>query len=200
MATQGPEPSPPPEKKVPGSLQGEKVYLRPPLKGETEFIYRWLNDPETSSPWDRFSVDSYGVFEEELHRASGDENSLYPRFVAVERANDEPVGVVGYYRTHRVLEGMDVWYLIAKRDRRGRGLGTEAVRLLVDHIFSHSPVERVGATSDVENRSSLRLLKALGFRQEGSLRRVLFHHGEWHDVVQYGITREEWREGRDRTA
>lgn len=192
MARKGAEKKALPQLSRIGSLRGPRVILRPPLERETDVLYDWFNDPELSSPWDKFSIDSYGVFMEGLHRASEEEDSLYPRFVIVEPGG-EPIGVVGYYRSHRVFEGYDIWYLIAKTEKRGQGLGQEAAGLLVDYIFSHTMVERVGATSDVENQASVRLLTALGFRREGAMKRVLFHHGDWHDVVVYGITRSEWK-------
>jgi RimJ/RimL family protein N-acetyltransferase len=33
-------------------------------------------------------------------------------------------------------------------------------------------------------------------RQEGTWRRMTFLHGEWTDVLLYGITRPEWRNER----
>lgn len=91
-----------------------------------------------------------------------------------------------------MLEYTDVWYVLGDRAVRGRGLGRESVRLLTDHLFTASAVERVGATCDVENVPSYRLLEGLGFRHEGTLRSALFHHGRWHDVRVYGVTRAEW--------
>jgi RimJ/RimL family protein N-acetyltransferase len=64
--------------------------------------------------------------------------------------------------------------------------------LLVDHLFRTEFVERVGATCDVDNVPSYRLLEGLDFRHEGTLRSALFHHGRWHDVRVYGVTRAEW--------
>ena len=114
------------------------------------------------------------------------------RFAIERRDERKVVGAVGYYRAHPVLEYTDVWYVLGDREARGRGLGRESVRLLVDHLFASSAVERVGATCDVENVASYRLLERLGFRLEGTLRSALFHHGNWHDVRVYGVTRTEW--------
>jgi len=85
-----------------------------------------------------------------------------------------------------------VWYVLGDLASRGHGFGKESVRLLTDHLFTSNALERVGATCDVENVASYRLLESLGFRHEGTFRSALFHHGRWHDVRVYGITRAEW--------
>jgi RimJ/RimL family protein N-acetyltransferase len=154
-------------------------------------LFDWLNDPQRVSPWDHFEAESYRTMEESLHRASEDPASLAPRFLVV-RNGGGPLGMVGYFTSYRALDTTDVWYVIMETAERGKGYGREAVRLLVDYLFAHTHVQRVGATSDVSNDASQGLLRSLGFREEGTLVGALFHHAGWHDVVIYGKTRTEW--------
>ena len=77
------------------------------------------------------------------------------------------------------------------RAARGHGYGREAVGLLTDHLFRSTSVERVAATCDVENAASAKLVEGLGFRREGTFRNAFYHHGRWHDVYVYGVTRAE---------
>jgi ribosomal-protein-alanine N-acetyltransferase len=174
------------------TLVGRSIRLRPPGPADLPKLFDWYNDPETVAPFDRFSLDSFSDFERGVQAAPGDSQSLAPRLV-VERIQDAGVlGFVGYYSAHPVLEFLDVWYVLGDRAARGKGYGVEAVGLLVDYLFHAFEVERVGATCDIENVPSYRLLERLGFRKEGSLRQALFHHGAWHDVAIYGVTRPEW--------
>jgi RimJ/RimL family protein N-acetyltransferase len=195
--TSRPDPGLPGQSRI-GSLQGEKVYLRPPSTEDTSLLFDWLNDPEVISPFDRFEVESFRSMEEAIHRSSEDPQSLAPRFLIIRRKGDVPIGVVGYFKSNTALDTIDVWYVVTVEGERGRGYGHEAVRLLVDYLFAHFRVERVGATSDIDNPASRALVRSLGFREEGKLRRALFHHGEVHDVVVYGITRSEWGDSKHR--
>ncbi|HET7095418.1 MAG TPA: GNAT family N-acetyltransferase, partial [Thermomicrobiales bacterium] len=43
------------------------------------------------------------------------------------------------------------------------------------------------------NAASIRLHERLGFQREGRLRRMLFTGGQFHDVLVYGLTLEEFR-------
>ncbi|MGP8077430.1 MAG: GNAT family N-acetyltransferase [Thermoplasmata archaeon] len=173
-------------------LEGPNVRLRPVGVADAPAIFPWYNDPEIVAPYDRFAVDTYDEFVASMDAAPGDPASLAPRFAVVRRAEGDLIGVVGHYRAHPVLESIDVWYVLGRREARGRGLGKEAVGLLVGRLFRTETVERVGATCDVENVPSVRLLEGLGFRREGTLRSTLFHHGRWHDVHVYGLIRAEW--------
>jgi len=174
-------------------LEGPRLRLRAPQPPDVKTLFDWYNDPETVAPFDRFSIDSFEEFESGLAGAPDDPRSLAPRFV-VER-KEEPVaivGFVGHYQAHPVLELTDVWYVLGDTGARGKGYGTEAVGLLVDYLFHDRALNRVGATCDVENLPSWKLLERLGFRREGTLRSALFHHSRWHDVAVYGVTRPEW--------
>jgi RimJ/RimL family protein N-acetyltransferase len=177
-------------------LEGPQVRLRPPAVAEYPTLFAWYNDPEVVAPYDRFTVDTMDSFVASVEGAPQDPASLAPRFVVERRDAPGPIGFVGHYRAHPVLEIVDIWYVLGDRTVRGKGYGSEAVRLLVDHLFSAGALERVGATCDVENVPSYRLLDALGFRREGTLRAVLYHHGRWHDVFVYGVRRSEWSAGR----
>ncbi len=173
-------------------LDGPNVRLRPLEPDEYGAVFAWYNDPETVSPYDRFSVDTFDDFVRAVESAPDDAGSLAPRFGVVRRGEAVVLGVVGHYRPHPVLETVDVWYVIGDRAARGHGYGREAVALLVDHLYATTALERVGATCDTENVASYRLLEGLGFRREGTLQAALFHHGGWHDVHVYGITRTQW--------
>jgi [ribosomal protein S5]-alanine N-acetyltransferase len=173
-------------------LEGPNVILRPIGIEDAPSIFPWYNDPEIVAPYDRFGVDTYDEFVRSIEMSVGDPGSLAPRFAVVRRAEGDLIGVVGHYRAHPVLETIDIWYILGNRDARGKGYGKEAVGLLVDRLFRTETVERIGATCDVENVPSIRLLEGLGFRREGTMRSILFHHGRWHDVHLYGVTRTEW--------
>ncbi len=172
-------------------LEGPTVRLRAPTRPDLTSVLAWYNDAEIVAPFDRFGVDTFDDLAHAVEAAPHDPRSLAPRYVIERKAERDVIGVVGHYRPHPVLEFVDVWYIVGRPEARGKGHGREAVGLLVEHLFRTETVERVGATCDVENVPSVRLLEGLGFRREGTLRSALFHHGRWHDVHVYGVTRAD---------
>jgi RimJ/RimL family protein N-acetyltransferase len=74
-------------------------------------------------------------------------------------------------------------------EHRGRGHGAEAQRQLAAYLFAHTRVERLEASTDVENLAEQRALERAGFAREGILRHAQFRDGGFHDLVLYSRLR-----------
>ncbi len=72
---------------------------------------------------------------------------------------------------------------------RGRGYGCVAQRLLADHLFATTDVNRVEASTDVANVAEQRSLEKAGFVREGVLRGAQYRHDQHHDMVVYSRLR-----------
>lgn len=74
----------------------------------------------------------------------------------------------------------------------GAGFATEATRAIVDFGFAQLDLARIYAQVLVGNDASMRVLEKLGLVSEGVLRRHVRKARQLHDVVLYGILRDEW--------
>ena len=79
---------------------------------------------------------------------------------------------------------------------RGKGYGSEAVKIMVDYLFLSKETMRIQAQTDPRNAASQKVLEKVGFKKEGTLRKNFFMRGEWRDAYVYGILREEWQQPR----
>jgi RimJ/RimL family protein N-acetyltransferase len=84
-----------------------------------------------------------------------------------------------------------------RAEARGRGAGTAAQRALVDLFFRHTNVNRVEASTDVENVAEQRALEKAGFTREGTVRGAQWRDGSYHDCYSYSILRADWTGGND---
>ncbi|WP_049572851.1 GNAT family N-acetyltransferase [Nonomuraea sp. SBT364] len=75
----------------------------------------------------------------------------------------------------------------------GRGYGTEAIELVLDHAFTTTPLHRVSLEVHAFNERARHVYKKIGFVEEGVLRDALRWDGEWHDSVVMSVLRREWR-------
>jgi ribosomal-protein-alanine N-acetyltransferase len=82
-------------------------------------------------------------------------------------------------------------YLIGAA-HQGKGLMREAVAAACDFAFGAARLHRVQAAIMPHNDRSLRLIRALGFREEGRARHYLMIDGEWRDHLIFAITSDEW--------
>jgi RimJ/RimL family protein N-acetyltransferase len=106
--------------------------------------------------------------------------------------NGEPIGTVSW-RTVRYGPNPEsgAWNIGISLipEARGHGLGTEAQRVLADHLFETTPFNRVEAMTDIENEPEHRALEKAGFAREGVLRGSQFRAGDWHDLVVFARVR-----------
>jgi RimJ/RimL family protein N-acetyltransferase len=77
------------------------------------------------------------------------------------------------------------------REHWRKGYASEAVTLLLDHFFGQRRYQKCTVSAYSFNRPSMDLHRALGFTEEGRLRRMVFADGQHHDEVFFGITAEE---------
>jgi ribosomal-protein-alanine N-acetyltransferase len=79
-----------------------------------------------------------------------------------------------------------------RRDRWGRGIATEAARILLDFAFGELGLHRVFAVVDEDNPASIRVVEKLGFRREARHVKDAFSQGEWFTTLIYAVLEEEW--------
>ncbi len=99
-------------------------------------------------------------------------------------------------------EAAEIGYWV-KREARGRGVATAALRLVMRYAFEQVGVERLEIMTETPNLPSQRLAEKLGFTREGVARAYLASRGERDrdlvdpahgriDQVLYALLRPEW--------
>lgn len=83
---------------------------------------------------------------------------------------------------------------------QGKGLGTEATRLVVGHGFEELGLHRISLGVFAFNPRARRVYEKVGFVAEGVERDALLWDGEWVDSINMSILEHEWREHRGRPA
>jgi RimJ/RimL family protein N-acetyltransferase len=107
-------------------------------------------------------------------------------------ADGAVIGSVGWRRVrYGPNRESDAWMIGIELEpgARGRGYGSEAQRLAADYLFETTNLNRVEASTDVENVAEQRSLAKAGFTREGVNRGAQFRGGAYHDLVMYARLR-----------
>lgn len=106
------------------------------------------------------------------------------------RSDGRLVGGVGLHpeMQHRRAElgywiGVPFW---------GNGYATEAARELVRQGFETVKLNRIFASHFEGNEASARVLRKVGMRHEGCMRKAIFKWGKFLDLEMYAILRDEY--------
>jgi RimJ/RimL family protein N-acetyltransferase len=120
-------------------------------------------------------------------------------FIMELREENRPVGECSYMlvdRTGPESPGIfQVGGLVGPPELRGKGLGTEALRLLRDYLFRDHDAHRLEALTIAFNTGAMKTLHHNGFVREGVLREAVLVDGQWRDRVVFSLLRREWESG-----
>jgi RimJ/RimL family protein N-acetyltransferase len=86
---------------------------------------------------------------------------------------------------------------IGEPEYRGKGYGSDALRLVVGYGFRELGLYRVSLGVFSYNERAIRAYEKVGFEREGTLRAALYRDGQRYDVIFMGILRPEWEKQVD---
>ncbi|MCX5132360.1 GNAT family N-acetyltransferase [Streptomyces sp. NPDC060011] len=181
-------------------IEGRLVRLRALSAEDLDAHFRWRNDPEVVH-WATGDNPYFGPVSREamatFHEARLRDNpSSELTFTVEDLADGRAIGMADYRDLDPFAGRATVGITIGERDRWGGGYGTEALSLLVGHLFGACRLHRVELDTWSGNERAMRAFRRVGFVEEGRRRSSVRVGDAWYDSVEFGLLREEWAAGR----
>ncbi|MDN7228402.1 GNAT family N-acetyltransferase [Planococcus sp. N064] len=107
------------------------------------------------------------------------------------KENGEFIGTIGLNNLNVRAKKSEIGYELHP-DYWRKGLMQEAVQAVLLYAFDHLDLVRMGAVTFPDNGASSRLLKKLGFMEEGKLRSYLYQGGQSHDALLFSLLKSDW--------
>lgn len=107
---------------------------------------------------------------------------------------EELVGSLCYYWEHEASLWLEIGIVIYEPAYWNGGVGTEAIRMWITHLFNELPLVRVGYTTWSGNERMIKVGEKLGMKMEARLRKCRLYNGIYYDSIRMGLLREEWEE------
>jgi len=174
-------------------LAGQGVQLRRHDRANYQLYARWYGDEEIwrLTSWMAEPMHEVGVKRFFEDRES---SSLEDSFAIHEEGEEEPIGVISLMNINEANASADLSVIVGERKDRDKGLGTEAIRIILRYAFEKLGLNRVGLSVFEFNEAAISAYKKLGFEQEGRMQRAIRRDGEYHDAILMRILDSEWRE------
>jgi RimJ/RimL family protein N-acetyltransferase len=103
------------------------------------------------------------------------------------------IGTVGIHHISWVNRVGEIGILLGDKENWGRGFGYDALSLLIDWAFRSLDLHRVDSRVLSGNVRSERLMRKLGFVEEGRARSKYYRDGARQDEIIFGMLRDEWK-------
>ncbi len=175
-------------------FEGKRVRLRAVEPQDWETHYLWNLDSEMARhlyfiPFPQSAVAARQWAEDQAKKAP--EQDVF-RFQIETLAGN----IIGTINTADCQPRMGTFsYGVAvMADQRRQGYASEAILLMLRYFFLELRYQKCTTVVYDFNPPSIALHQHLGFVHEGTLRRMLYTAGNYHDIHYYGMTREEFAE------
>lgn len=179
------------------NIEGKYVLLRALETEDLEVVRESVNDPEVeglvvgwSFPLSR--EDQLGWYQSTSH-------SEKTRRFAIETRDDGLVGLSVLsdidWKNRSASHGIKLF----GRQRRSRGIGTDALMAVMRYAFDELQMHRLDACWFSDNAASRSLHLKCGWTEEGTRRSCVYKGGSYRDITTAGILVEEYRLFVERT-
>ena len=170
-------------------LKGRQVDLRPISYDDTDDIVLWRNRDVV-----RNNFIYRGAFTKEVHenwmREKVEKKKVF-QFIITEKRDNRKIGSVYLRDLDSANRKCEFGIFIGEEEYLGRGLGTEAAKLILRFAFEELKMNKVFLRLLAENRRAYKSYLKVGFREEGLSRQDVFVDGSFHDVIFMSMLRGE---------
>ena len=172
---------------------GGTIYLRTIEESDLTSTYReWFNDADVC----RFNSNHrFPNYDEDMHAFY--ERVIKPHHDIVlaiaDKETDEHIGNISLVDIDTINRWGDIQILIGEKSHWGKGIGTEAVRLMLAHAFDELGLHRVRCGTSEDNIGMRKVAESLGFKEEGRSREAFWKGGVYRDIIHYGILSDEFK-------
>lgn len=167
------------------TLKGADVYLRALEPEDLDFIYKVENDERvwevsnTQTPYSRFLIKQY------LENAHLDIYEAKQLRLVISNYKDEVVGLIDLFDFNPTHRRVGVGILILDKEQRGKGYGSEALKLVIKYGQTHLHLHQLYASITEENKKSIDLFTKAGFKYIGQRKDWTIVNGKFKNENLY---------------
>lgn len=149
------------------TLKGEHIYLRALEPEDLEFIHAIENDESvwevsnTITPYSKYLIKQY------LEQAHKDIFEVKQLRLVISNYQNNALGMIDLFDFDFKNGRAGVGILVKDTEHRAKGVGSEALKLLVNYSFTHLGLHQLYCNISEENEISIKLFSKQGFQNIG---------------------------------
>lgn len=173
-------------------IETGRLGLRALMHSDIEGSYRdWLNDCEVCqfNSHHRFpqSKEMLSFYVDSVNR--GKDCMV---FALIEKEKRQHIGNISLQVINYIDRSAEMAIIIGEKEFWGKGYAYEAAKVILQHGFIELNLHRIYLGTSDSNIGMQKLALKLGFAQEGCRKEALYKNGIYHDILEYGLLREQY--------
>ncbi len=164
-------------------ITGDKIILRPIRIEDREYTVRWRNDlfikaSTMSHPFpvtDEMEKDWY-------EQNSRSKNNSYLPFTVVSKSSERVLGFFSLNNINWISRIGFISGIIGERENMGKGIGREALELLIRYAFDYLNLQKICAYVRTDH-PAMKTWMETGAVREGTLVNHFYADGKYYDVA-----------------
>lgn len=171
-------------------IKGSCFHLRHIRKEDVMPMLELMNHPDAKGDFLSQELMLPGVAEKKFEDESRSKEQ-FETFLIIDE-NEKMIGRVFHFKTVPYFNAREIGYGMFVKNLHGKGIMTEAVKLLRDYLFNTLLINRLEIHMIVNNIASEKVAINCGFLKEGIARGAVFSRGKHGDIAMYALLRDEW--------
>jgi len=150
-------------------LHAERIYLRRPTLKDANEVFNWERNKEVwrddpHRPYSQNLSEFLPVFERNYVQGNGRQF-----WFIIEDEQRIPIGTITYFNVDNRAGQAEIGLGLGDKSRWGKGYGPEAIRTLVEYLFSQPGFARIYAETARANQPARRAFAKAGFSEVGQI-------------------------------
>jgi len=150
-------------------LRGERIYLRRPGIEDAARIFHWERDDEVwrydpHRPFSQSMAEFLPIFARNYVKGNGRQF-----WFIIEDEKHIPIGTITYFNLDYRAGQVEIGLGLGDKTRWGKGYGPEAIRTLVQYLFTLPGMLRIYAETALANRPARRAFVKANFVEVGQI-------------------------------
>lgn len=170
--------------------ESERIYLSVIDPNDYKTFTRWINDESLARGLGNFKFNFTEQDEKEYLENSNKNGTL--TFAIIRKEDNKLLGSYGLEIKDNVSRRIHVGGFIGDKEDRGKGYGTEALKLISKYCFEILNAESLYSEIFSFNEASLKAAKKAGYTVIGKYRNAYYYEGKFHDEYCVEMIKEDY--------
>jgi len=173
-------------------LVGKNIKLDSLNASDIDIMSQWFNNVEYLRYYDM--VPAIPKSQKDMQKLYEYYDSSEDKYIFAIRMLDSNkiIGVAGFDEILWTNGVATTFIGIGDKEAKGKGLGKEAMELLLDFGFNELNFHRIQLNVISYNKVAIGLYESVGFKKEGIYREFIYRDGRRYDLLLYGMLRKEY--------